>query len=225
MTAGVGATRDLVALVADKDMEQTVSGLLAREAAIGMRHIELVIYVHPSRDSGCRTGCHEFLRPFVNKFERAIVMFDREGSGGDPTPRRDLELRAEDMLSAAGWDSRCAAIVLDPELESWVWSDSPEVDRVVGWAGRQPPLREWLRRNGFECLANGKPERPKEALRSALRHVRKQPSSSLFRALARDVSVRRCVDPSFQKFVSTLQTWFPTEQGPTGGPSVTVSNE
>jgi hypothetical protein len=41
----------------------------------------------------------------------------------------DLEAR----LSQSGWPSGCcAAIVIDPELELWVWSRSPHVPAVLG---------------------------------------------------------------------------------------------
>jgi hypothetical protein len=99
--------------------------------------------------------------------------------------------------------------VLDPELEIWVWTDSSELDQVIGWAGRQPLVRDWLRARGFTLNAEGKPDRPKEALGEALRHVRKQPSASLFAALAARAGLSRCIDPTFLKLKATLQRWFP----------------
>lgn len=101
------------------------------------------------------------------------------------------------------------AIVIDPELEAWVWSDSPEVDRIIGWSARQSSVRAWLREQGFAFKQNGKPDRPKEALEKALRIVKKQRSSALYGQIAEKVSLSRCTDRSFVKLRQTLQEWFP----------------
>jgi hypothetical protein len=203
------ALRDLVVLVADKDMEQAIRKLLQRPASLGISTLTHEIYTHPAHDGGCRTASHELLRPLASQYRYAIVLFDREGSGRDAHTREELEQQVEERLAGNGWPGRCSALVLDPELEIWVWTDSSELDQVIGWAGRQPSVREWLRAQGFALNAEGKPNRPKEALRAALRYVRKQPSASLFAALAAKTSLSRCTDPTFLKLKTTLRQWFP----------------
>jgi hypothetical protein len=201
--------RDLVVLVADKDMEQATRQLLQRPASLGISAPTYEVYTHPDHDSGCRTASHDLLRALASQYRFALVLFDHEGSGRDAIERAQLERQVEDRLEANGWSGRCSVLVLEPELEIWVWTDSSELDQVIGWAGRQPPVREWLRAQGFELNADGKPSRPKEALREALRHVRKQPSASLFAALAARASLSRCTDPTFLQLKATLQRWFP----------------
>jgi hypothetical protein len=98
---------------------------------------------------------------------------------------------------------------LDPELEIWMWIDSSELDRVIGWEAHRPPVREWLRSQGFAIGPEGKPARPKEALHKALRNTRKQPSASLFAAVASRANLSRCTDPAFLRLKATLQRWFP----------------
>lgn len=112
-------------------------------------------------------------------------------------------------------------IVLDCGLEMWVWSDSPEVDVQLGWAGRQPDLRTWLRQQRLLPPEAGKPERPKEAMKRALYEVRKPWSSALHHALAKKVSLKRCTDGAFLKLRHTLRAWFPTTGPPdcSSGPS------
>lgn len=44
---------DLYVLVADKNMEQTLLGLLARPDALGIRALRYQVTPHPSRDPGC----------------------------------------------------------------------------------------------------------------------------------------------------------------------------
>ena len=79
---------------------------------------------HPRRDSGCYNESHEFLRPFVRLYRFALVVFNREGSGREMMNRVEIERVVENRLSLSGWDERSATVVLDPELEIWVWSDS-----------------------------------------------------------------------------------------------------
>lgn len=199
---------DLAILVADKNMEATVVGLLTRAQSIGIRQISFDLSVHPEKDPGCLLRSHEFLRLFQKTCSYALVMFDLDGCGQSTATRESLEQDVENRLSKSGWSGRCAAIVLDPELEAWVWSDSPEVDRATGWTGRSPGLRGWLLDNGYLGQEGAKPNPPKEALESALRQVKKPRSSSIYGVLARSVGLGRCTDLAFAKFKSTLQNWF-----------------
>ncbi len=204
---------DLLALVADKNTEFALRGLLSRPAALGVRAVALQVYVHPERDPGCCRKAAAFLRPYARSFQHALVIFDRDGCGKERQPRTELEAELERGLAGAGWDDRAAVVVIDPELENWVWSDSPEVDRVLGWAELLGPVRDWTRSRGF-TWSQGKPLRPKEAMEAALRHVRKPRSSALFEALAQRVGLERCRDPAFGKLRACLQRWFPVGEAP-----------
>ena len=136
-------------------------------------------------------------------------MLDREGSGDD-TRREDIETNIENRLAANGWEKRSAAIVVDPELEIWTWSDSPEVPQALGWTTGFPDFKEWLVSEGHLRPGDVKPHRPKEAVHAVLRHTRKRRSSSIFHQIAANVSFQRCTDPAFEKFRSVLQGWFPS---------------
>ena len=199
---------DLVVLAADGQTEFAVRGLLTRGNAIGFQNISFDIHVHPEKDPGCLLRGHDFLRPFYRQYRHAIVIFDREGSGKERCTRAELEHEVEQRLSSSGWQDRAAAIVIDPELEIWVWSGSPVVDEVLGWRGRPPGLAKWLKTEGFLRREPIKPDRPKEAMEQALRIVRKGRSSAIFRELAERVSVNRCIDPAFLKLKERLQKWF-----------------
>jgi hypothetical protein len=200
--------RDLVVLVADKDMEQTMLALLDRSASLGISPITYRVLTHPNRDNGCRTASHELLRSQSTQHRFALVMFDREGCGGDALTREALERQVEAQLAANGWADRSCALVLDPELEIWLWTDSPALAPAIGWDLQPAAVRDWLRAKRFAIPDNGKPARPKEALRTALRHVSKPPSASLFKELASKASLSRCTDPAFAKLKATLQGWF-----------------
>jgi hypothetical protein len=204
--------KDLLVLVADKNAESAVRGLLTRSRSLEIREIAVDIYLHPEKDSGCLTRGQDFLRPFINSHAHALILFDREGSGQEQETRAALENEVEKRLEASGWEGRSAAIVFDPELDIWVWSDSPHVEKILSWRDRDPDLRSWLRQQGLLIGGHTKPERPKEALEKALREVRKPRSSELYRRLAEHVSLSRCRDPAFLKFKETLRKWFPEEE-------------
>jgi hypothetical protein len=206
--------RDVVFLVADRNIEAAVDALLSRPVSLAIRPVEAVIRTHPDKDPGCYLGAHDFLRAFPDLYAHAIVIFDREGCGKEDESRETLEADVEDRLARNGWAGRARTVVIDPELESWVWSDSPEVDNVLGWSGRSPRLRRWLTEGGFLREDEVKPARPKEAMEAALRLVRKPRSSVMYRELAERVSLRRCTDSAFQKLITTLQTWFPPDDHP-----------
>jgi len=196
--------KDLVVLVADKNIEFTIRGILTRYKALGMRSISEDIFVHPERDSGCFARGEEFLRPFSKRYAHALVMLDRDGSGRDSTGREVLEGDLERRLAQSGWEGRAVAVIIQPELEAWIWGDSPHIDDVLGWRGRSPGLRTWLASAGFVKSSGVKPDDPKKALGAALRLASKPRSSALFSHLAQKVSLTRCTDPAFLKLRSTL---------------------
>jgi hypothetical protein len=206
-----GWESDLVILVSDKNMEWGIRGLLSRVRSLAIRTIASEIYVHPERDPGCLRNGHTFLRSMSSRFAHAIVMFDHVGSGREQDARELLETEVAERLAGTGWANRAMAVVLSPELEVWIWSDSPEVDRCLGWSGKQPSLRTCLKEQGMWPNDTHKPRDPKAAMEFSLRRVKKPRSSSLYRQIAESASLQRCNDPSFRRFVTTLQSWFPVE--------------
>ena len=200
--------KDLVVLAADLDMSFTLEGLFSRPRDFQIPNLSFEIYVHPQHDPACLRKSHEFLRPFSNAFRHAITMLDLHGSGGEGRSREQLESSVELQLSRNGWGDRATAIVIAPELENWIWSDSPEVDAKLGWSDRQPNLRQWLVRQEFLSSGDRKPPDPKSAVIAALRQVRKPRSSALFRQLASSVELSGCSDPAFIKLVHKLRSWF-----------------
>lgn len=202
--------KDPVVLVADKDMEFFLRGILNRPEALGIKQVNFEIFRHPQKDPGCRLIGHDFLRPLTKIYQHALIILDHEGCGKESLNRDALELEIENRLRTSGWNDRAGAIVIDPELENWAWSTSPEVDRILGWQGKSATLRTWLLNNGFLSKDSMKPCPPKKALRETLRNVRKPWSASIFHQIAQTVSLKQCADPAFQKLKATLLNWFPT---------------
>lgn len=203
------ARPELVVLAADLDIEQTVKGLLARPQALRIRPVrsQLVRDTMAGHDGGTFKRAHDVLEPFSSdSLCRALVLFDRAWDGA---PSRDAKRLAEDVERrlAPMWGERARCVVLDPEIEVWVFSDSPHVDRTLGFAEGQ--LRTWLREKGQWPADQLKPGDPKTAMLQALRRSHIKPSASLFGQLATKVGLERCIDPGFRLFVETLRTWFP----------------
>lgn len=200
--------KDLVILVADKNMEFTMKGLMLRYQSLGIRQLTIDCFVHPEHDPGCFLRAQDFLRPFINNYNHALVMFDLEGCGHEQLTRETLERQLEGRLAQSGWGSRAAAVVINPELEIWVWNNSTNVDMVMGWTGREPDLRSWLIEEGFIATRRAKPDRPKKAVEQALKMAGKARSSSLYFKIAQLVGLDGCVDPAFLKLRTILRGWF-----------------
>ncbi|WP_234503771.1 MULTISPECIES: methylation-associated defense system protein MAD4 [Thermus] len=193
-------------LVADKNMEAVVRTLLEkRYPALQICPVQVDIFVHPRRDPGVLREAEKFLSPFSEEYRYALVIFDYEGCGQEQDPPEKLETDLKSRLEQSGWQERCEVIILVPELEVWVWSNSPHVPQVLGLTQQQ--VNQVL--IGFPRNKLGKPERPKEAMEKCL-HLSKLPrSSSIYAELAGSVSFQHCADPSFNKLRVALRKWFP----------------
>lgn len=201
---------DLVALVPGKDDRETLAGLIeARQPSLAIRPIRAEVLVHPRRDPGCFHEAPALLQTFQRRAQRALVLFDHEGSGQENRPASELERDLEARLATYGWPDRAKVIVIEPELEIWVWSNSPQVELAVGWHGRRPGLRRWLADNNYWPAGQPKPARPKECLDAALRAGGVRRSSSIFRQLAETVGLERCQDSKFLQLKRLLALWFP----------------
>ncbi|MCU0465729.1 MAG: hypothetical protein MUF38_14325 [Anaerolineae bacterium] len=205
-------SKDLILLVADLDAEQTLKTLLEqRTKSLGISRLNYEILRHPQRDAGCYGTSHEVLRPYTGKYKRALVVFDHHGSGHDNERPDVVEAAVERQLLLNGWEAdNVRAIVIQPELEAWIWSRSPHLGKVIGWPDTET-LREWVKTQTVYWSGDTpKPEQPKEALEAALRHKKKQPSPArLFSELAEKMSLKGCIDRSYNRLVGTLQGWFP----------------
>lgn len=201
--------KDLIILVADQNMRDCIDGLLPRfPYVLGIDPIEYDIYVHPNRDPGCRTQSSDFLKSFQKKYKFALVIFDKEGCGKESLTREELEQSVEDLLYSNGWAERARTIVIEPELENWIWVRSAQLAEIINWENIES-LYEWLSDQEYLTDESPKPKRPKEAFEAALYISKKRRSSSIYKQIASRVSFRNCTDRSFLKFIQCINDWFP----------------
>ena len=203
-----GYDKDVFALVADKSMEQAFEGLLAQHEKLRIRQIRYGIGVHPNHDAGCRTDAVRLLRPRLNSHRYALVVFDRDGSGKENLSREQLQKDVQKDLGRNGWGNRCKVIVIDPELENWVWAPSGKVSEILGWGSDFHALRQWLQAHELWSVKDLKPSDPKRAMEEATRRKKVKRSATLFKRIADISQPQHCQDPAFIELRETLQDWF-----------------
>lgn len=199
--------KDLILLVADKNTQFALDGLLQRHVALQIRPIEYDIYIHPLRDPGVYREASDFLRPFHRQYRYAVVFLDREGSGQENKPASTIEQEIKTGLERNGWQNRAESVVFDPELEIWVWVNSRKLATYTGWDNLQA-LLDFMQNGGYWATNSPKPQRPKEAFEEALREKRIQRSSAIYKRIASDVDFQGCREPSFERFRCVLRDWF-----------------
>ncbi|MBM3879415.1 MAG: hypothetical protein FJ387_06800 [Verrucomicrobia bacterium] len=135
-----------------------------------------------------------------------MLVFDFEESGTDLPDAPALEAQLDERLRAR-WSGAAKAIVIEPELDVWIWGSDNAVAEAIEWpAGK--PLRKWLREQGYDFEPSEKPARPKEALEAALRVPGLPRSSALYRRIAEKISLQRCTDCAFLRLRNQLALWF-----------------
>lgn len=186
-------------------MEYTCRGLLERTESLAIRPIKVDYLVRPGRDGGVRTTGAQMLALRRGQYQHALLILDHEGSGATEEPL-ELEQRLDSVLSAA-WTDSAKAIVIEPELDIWMWGSDNALKQVLNWP-HEMPIREWIVNHGFGLHSNGKPARPKEALEAVFPECNLPRSASNYQNIVRKISLQRCSDAAFRRLRDRLQQWF-----------------
>lgn len=192
--------KDLVVLVADKDMEFSFYGILQKYSELKNKEIKYKIYPHRLHDPGVYKEAADFLRSFHKNYRYALVALDKEGSG-------HICCEIKEKLKIKGWNERAEVIVIEPELEVWAWVNSIHMAQALGWPDYSE-LKSFIVSKKLWPENLNKPLRPKEAFELALREKKIPRSSSIYKKIADKVSITRCEDKSFKKLLDVLQKWF-----------------
>ncbi|MCD4782218.1 MAG: hypothetical protein K8T10_00155 [Candidatus Eremiobacteraeota bacterium] len=215
--------KDLLVITADKTMKRSFYIILSKinKEFLNIQEINIEendILSHPENDPGVRKGGVELSRSYTNEYKHCLLVFDWEGCGREKKSSIEKEVKKiKSGLYRTGWGDRAEVIIIDPELEIWIWNNSLHVAKALGWK-RWRDLREWLIGKKYLREDEVKPKMPKEVLREALKigikgkTQRKAFSSAIHMEIARKVSYRKCEDRNFGKLISTLQEWFPTQK-------------
>lgn len=177
--------RPLLFLVADKNMEFALRGFFERaewHRSVGCAPLDFdtktdIQVASGQNDPGIHSAGNVLLRPFSGKYAHVVVMIDEqwEGSPGAQAIRDQVAQHITD----AGWPPDAGLpLVLVPEVDTWLWSDSPHTPTALGWSSWQD-LRPALCDAGWLTPGEHKPSQPKEAAEWALRNAPKRwPRSS-----------------------------------------------
>ena len=200
--------RDLYVLVADDEQRRVLEMLLARRwRALGIRRVDAKIEKHPLHDAGVFEEAPAFLKLASQEFSRAIAVLDAEFGREPQATAAELKRRLEARIEPSPWEQPPLVVVIHPELEAWVWSDSPEVARILDMSHAQ--MQEAGSKHNLWEAGSAKPRRPKELLELIVRQTKERgPTPSEFIALAESVGLDRCSDPAFCELRDTLREWF-----------------
>ena len=209
--------KDLVCVVADKQIKATIEGLLQRPRALGIRDIDAAVLLHPNHDPGCYDRPTDILQGYRNAAEHALIILDHAWEGVPADSGPDLEALIDKKLREANMAGWAVPLVIEPELEAWVFSTSPHVADVLGWRGERSTFRRTLEEQNLWNAEHLKPADPKAALEYVLGKTGKSRSSSLFRKLASRVNTAGCQDRAFLRLRELLQGWFPPVSSTGGG--------
>ena len=211
--------RDCLFLLADSNMQGTLAGFLSRDLfhrSLGCGSFmfdpaEDLVVAAGDNDPGLYVRGHELLRPFQRTHQHALVVIDAawDGSPGAETIRADMTAN----VRGTGWpEGSFRVVVIDPELEVWVWQQNQHVARALGFASEQSMMANHRVAAAWPAGQN-KPSQPKETLEAVLRQQRIPRSSSIYRQITERISVRGCHDLAFQQLREALQTWFREANG------------
>lgn len=200
------AVKDLIVLVADKNMEHTIRAGLERPESLGIRRISFEILQHVQRDGGVRSTGAELIRLMRRAYSHALVVLDHEGSGAQEPPE-GLEAHLDGELRPV-WGTDAKAIAIVPELEAWVWGSDNALKPALAWP-HEMSIRTWVSMAGFTVSNEGKPDRPKEAFEAVLRECQVPRSSAVYASIAARLSIPLCTDRALKRLRDQLRTWFP----------------
>jgi len=212
--------RDCVFFTADSTMKQALLGFLTRNDCFAHYNLGTApfafdpnedLFSSATMDPGTYTTGEKMLKPFQKLHHHAILMLDADwdGSPGAETIRTDLTER----ILASGWAADAfKVIVIEPELEAWIWQRNQRVAKVLKFGSVAEMVKAVQDANLAWPDEQAKPSRPKEALEAvATRRRGIGFSSAIHRSITATVSLTGCKDLAFLELRKTLQGWFPLE--------------
>lgn len=236
--------RPLVILAADDQCRATLRGFFERHnhhLSLGCGAISVDgvafnpdsdIFVHPNSDPGVWKDADKdmILSAARNLYEKALIILDAAFEGAPSSDKivADIEALVE---MRAGWSrDRFEVIVIEPELEAWIWQRSVHVVEAFDFPGTHNQLWDLLANRAIALeqrskshrfvdvsdpavaawpTARSKPENPKGVVEALRAHCQSGPASGIFNEITSRVSVNGCVDTSFHKMREALRRWFP----------------
>jgi len=242
--SGGAGMKPLVIMTADGQCKATLRGFFERKKfylSLGCGPIELDdetfdpendIVVHPGKDPGVWSDPQKVLFSTGKVYEKALIILDHAWEGAPPADQLIERIKTLVEKEAKLEPHRFEVILIEPELEAWIWQRNQQVVDAFGFKGNEAAL--W---NLFEDksllldqdeeehrfvpanalggqppawpMANPKPENPKGLVEALKSHCRSGPPSEIFSEISSHISVKNCGDEAFQLLRAKLREWFP----------------
>lgn len=213
--------RDCVFYVADISMEGAFRGFLSRPDFhlphnLGTRRFRFDpsedLFRAGGHDPGLFSTGHELIQTFRTSHERAVVVLDAEWDGA-PEPQ-EIQEDLTERIAKYGWPrDRFKVIVINPELEAWIWQRNQRVATPLRFNSVNEMVGAVTACGIAWPDGAPKPIRPKEALEAVAKSQRIGWSSAIHRSVTQSVTLAGCQDASFLELRDTLRGWFPQEAG------------
>lgn len=210
--------RDCMFYVADTNMAEAFKGFLSRpqfHQSLGCAPFNFDSLLDLGRAAGKTDGglwrhAGGLCKGYLQTHRRLVVCLDRD-FGGSPG-QAQIRSNIEDQLVAAGWlPESFKVLVINPELEQWIWQDNIHVENALNHTGNQS-LRATLLVSGEWPAGAAKPLDPKGALERIVRaNLRGNRSSAIYSKITSKVSIGGCQDGEFIALKQQLSIWFPAE--------------
>lgn len=236
--------KPLLIFAADSECAATLRGFFERprfHASLRCGPIELNgvnfnpeqdIRIHPAHDPGVWTDPHTVLQAERNNFQYALIILDAAWVGAPPAAQIVSDIEGL-VRTRAYWERpRFEVILIQPELEAWIWQRNPHVAEAFEFSGSDAELWRFLEAQALRLdndrkkhrfipadpLARlppawpqvaPKPENPKGLVEALSHHCRSGPASGIFNEISSTISVRGCQDLAFLRLRDALRRWFP----------------
>lgn len=216
--------RDIIFHLADQHMEAGFRAFFARDNwhhVLGCSQFEIDpdserdIYRRGGyTDGGIWKHAHNNLVPFKDDYRYAVIVLD-----ADFEPHPGAEKLRDDItknMLGAGWtaDSFCV-VVIDKELEAWLWAPNVNVAKAFGH-GDFDQMRAALAQKNLWDEGAPKPNDLKAARDLAAKLGGKKTGGPIFRGVFKGISKRACdlcQENGFIAMRTALKTWFPLTEG------------
>jgi hypothetical protein len=216
--------RDVIFHLADPNMEAGFRAFFARDDwhyVLGCSRFKIdpeseqdIYRLGGETDGGLRKRAHTNLTLFQHLYRHAVIVLDADFK---PSPGAEaLQKEISANMLAAGWsqDAFCV-VVIDKELEAWLWAPNINVAKAFGHEDFEA-MRRALADKKLWDAGSPKPNDLKAARDLAARLGGRKTGGPLFRGVFSGMSKRACdlcQESGFVTLRSALQRWFPPDPG------------
>ncbi len=200
---------DLFVVMEGRRDRAVMEAVLNRPYDLG---IQPITYEFDLRFSAVRTGGPDAGRERRGEFRYVICLWDHQGSGEENKPPSRVQGEVQARLNRNTLKGFSKALVIDPELEIWLWRDRTAIASILEVDENR--LTEWLNdwrqaqfpKQTVETLLQ---QFPKEALEEVMRRAGEKPDAALYGRITAIANLQRwSKEPSFRRLCSTLRKWF-----------------